>query len=204
MWSWSHLLGWWFLHQAGLIKQRTGCQFVKIPFLLFVTRWFMFLDVLNICNKQAWQRCDIFWVEKRTKVHVLSQYKLCFYKHLLNVTWIITLKNSISDYILKISGTFKECRILVTEFNKIYVQIFQWFSISKSSWIRWRSRKTRQILKESNSFVKVLSFAYSQGVSMAYNMNKMRIVLLFLQFVEYHLRAQIEEWFDEESWWYFL
>ncbi|GMM39157.1 TORC2 complex subunit [Hanseniaspora uvarum] len=176
----------------GFNQVRELVQFVKIPFLLpYLVD--LFLDVLNIypINKHG-NDMTFFGIKRREQeLHVLSQYKALLCKAFIECHLNYNIKTALATISLK-PEHIQKCQFLITEFNKLCSEYFN-DSVFQNlvEYVEDPFEKQDRLSKESNSFVSTI-IAYSQGVSMAYNMNKNEDSFAFLQFVRISSSAQIE------------
>ncbi|KAL6932807.1 hypothetical protein ACO0R3_001891 [Hanseniaspora guilliermondii] len=166
-------------------------EFVKIPYLLpYLVD--LFLDVLNISpisQKQGGKSSIIGRKEK--ELPILSQYRALLCKVFMECQLSFNIKNALATTSLN-PDQLARCQLLVTEINKLCSDYFNDSTHQKLlEYIDEPMEKQEKLSIDNDLFTATIS-AYSQGVDIAYNLNKNEDVFDFLQFVRTSSSAQIE------------
>ncbi|KAL6935734.1 hypothetical protein ACO0OL_001912 [Hanseniaspora opuntiae] len=166
-------------------------EFVKVPYLLpYLVD--LFLDVLNICpigQNHGKISASIKNIEK--ELPVLSQYRALLCKVFMECQLSFNIKSSLVKASLKPEHLIR-CQLLVTEINKLCSDYLNDSTHQKLLEYNEQPLQTQEKFSIDSELFTATVSAYSQGVNMAYKLNKNEDAFDFLQFVRTSSSAQIE------------
>lgn len=166
-------------------------EFVKVPYLLpYLVD--LFLDVLNISpigQKPGKILSNI--TNKEKELPILSQYRALLSTIFMECQLTLNINNTLVTANLKPEHLIR-CQLLVSEINKLCSHYLN--DSTNQKLLEYNEKpleKQEKISIDSELFTATVS-AYSQGVDMAYKLNKNEDAFDSLQFVRTSSSAQIE------------